>query len=314
MRPSSAITTEVPSWFPTPAADAVTAAASSPSLRLIRLPDSASVAELVASLLLEEALRPPKRPLGLATGRTMHPVYAALARQLAGRPQADAMRLRRHWLSFNLDDYVGLDPADPRCFAAEMAQRLTEPLGLDPARVRLPAASADRRGSATEVATAAETEASRYAGALAAAGGIGLQLLGLGLNGHLGFNEPPCSPEMPCRLVALSAATRQQNAAAFGGDPAAVPRWAITLGLREILAAQRILLVVTGVAKAEVLSRALQQPPTPELPASWLQCHPCVTVIADEQACAAMPQQGARAAGDAMERLATLGGSAWTQE
>jgi len=240
-------------------------------MALVRFADSAGLADWVASLLLRDRLLRPERPLGLATGRTMEPVYAALARQVNDLPPAKRQELRKRWCSFNLDAYVGLDRADPRSFAAEMASRLTTPLGLDPERVHLP------DGQAADPHAAAEC----YAAQLAATGGIGLQLLGLGLNGHVGFNEPPCEADAPCRCVELSPATRQQNAGAFGCDPDAVPQQAITLGLREILAAERLLLVVTGAAKAEVLARALQQPPMPELPASWIQLHPRALVVAD---------------------------------
>jgi glucosamine-6-phosphate deaminase len=240
-------------------------------LELIELSDAAAVAERVAARLLNARRRHPERPLGLATGRTMVPVYAAMVRLLALLPAAEQERLRRGWLSFNLDEYVGLEPDDPRSFHGVIARQLSGPLGLDPATVRLPA------GHAADPAA----EAGRYAAELAAAGGIGLQVLGLGLNGHVGFNEPPCAPEAVCRCVELSDVTRFQNAAAFGGDPTAVPSRAITLGLTEILAADRILLVVTGAAKAAVLRRVLESPPTPDVPASWLQHHPAVSVIAD---------------------------------
>jgi glucosamine-6-phosphate deaminase len=240
-------------------------------LELIELPDAEAVAERVAADLLLARRRRPQRPLGLATGRTMEPVYGALVRLLALLPAAEQQRLRQQWLSFNLDEYVGLAADDPRSFSAEMERRLVRPLGLDPQTVRLP------RGVAADPGA----EARRYGAELAAAGGLGLQLLGLGLNGHVGFNEPPCAADAPCRCVVLSEATRMQNAAAFGADPAAVPARAITVGLAEILAAERILLVVTGAAKAPVLRRVLEEPPCPALPASWLRLHPAVRVIAD---------------------------------
>jgi glucosamine-6-phosphate deaminase len=249
---------------------------------LVRFADPAVLADWVASLLLRDRLLRPERPLGLATGRTMEPVYAALARQVDGLPPAERQELRKRWCSFNLDAYVGLDRADPRSFAAEMTSRLTTPLGLDPERVHLP------DGQAADPHAAAEC----YAAQLAATGGMGLQLLGLGLNGHVGFNEPPCEADAPCRCVELSPATRHQNAGAFGCNPEAVPERAISLGLREILAAERLLLVVTGAAKAEVLARALQEPPTPELPASWIQLHPRALVVAD--GAAVDPDLGAR--------------------
>lgn len=234
--------------------------------------DAAAVAAQVADRLLEACRQ--GRPLGLATGRTMEPVYAALAQRWAALPPGERAHLASGWCSFNLDDYVGLVPGDPRSFRAFMDQQLTRPLGLDPAQVRLP------DGTAVNP----EAEAACYAAELSTAGGVGLQLLGLGLNGHLGFNEPPCGPDARCRCLELSAATRQQNAGAFGGDPEAVPERAITLGLAEILEAEQILLVVTGASKAGILRRVLEEAPSPELPASWLQRHPAVTVIADRQA------------------------------
>lgn len=247
----------------------------SPPITPVVLADPAAVAERVAALLMADRLRP-DRPLGLATGRTMAPVYAALARRIGRLDPVLAASVRGSWCSFNLDDYVGLAPEDPASFAAFMARQLVEPLGLAPERVRLP----DGR------AADPEAEALRYADAVRRAGGIGLQLLGLGLNGHVGFNEPPSGAAVPCRCVELSARTRRQNAGAFGGTPDAVPRRAITLGLAEILAARRVLLVVTGAEKAPVLRRALREPPTPELPASWLQHHPALTVIVDAAAMA----------------------------
>ena len=250
-----------------------------PGWTLIERPDAASVSEQVAARLLAERRFRPERPLGLATGRTMEPVYAALVRQFGLLPGAEQERLRERWLSFNLDSYVldeqgGLTADAPGSFRRVMLEQLVRPLGLDPERVRLP----------DGLAVDPEAEARRYGDDLTAAGGIGLQLLGLGLNGHVGFNEPPCEADAPCRVVPLCDTTRQANAPAFGDNPGAVPRRAITLGLREILAARSILLVVTGATKAGILRRLLAEPPRPELPASWLRYHPDVTVFADREA------------------------------
>ena len=243
-------------------------------MELLSLADGPAVAAAVASRLLEQCLQRNRRPLGLATGRTMEPVYAALAQQLEQLSGSQQQTIRQGWLSFNLDEYVGLAPHDPRTFKAFMAARLQGPLGLQPEQVLLP----------DGLAADPQAEARRYGAALAAAGGVGLQLLGLGLNGHVGFNEPPSGAEAPCRCLNISAATRSQNAAAFGGDPEAVPAEAITLGLAEILAAERILLVVTGASKAAILRRAMQEPPCPEVPASWLQHHPRLEVVVDRAA------------------------------
>jgi len=239
-------------------------------------PHPEAVAAVVAEQLLT-ALRQRAR-LGLATGRTMEPVYAALRERLQQLPAPQRRALLEGWRSFNLDEYVGLGPADPASFAAFMQQQLGGPLALEPGALQLP----DGR------AADPDAEALRYAAALAAAGGIDLQLLGLGSNGHVGFNEPPCSALAACRCLQLSQATREQNAAAFGGDPAAVPERAITLGMSEILAARRLLLVVTGAAKAQILRRALLEPPCAQVPASWLQQHPQLEVVADQAAAAAL--------------------------
>ena len=241
---------------------------------LVGCADGAAVAEHVAALLLRDRLQWPDQPLGLATGRTMEPVYGALVQAVHALPRAEQQRLRERWLSFNLDAYVGLAPSDPESFAAFMARHLQQPLALGMDQVRLPTGLAADPGA----------EAQRYASDLARCGGLGLQLLGLGLNGHVGFNEPPCPATAPCRCVELSSTTREQNAAAFGGDAQAVPERAITLGLAEILAAQRLLLVVTGAAKAGILARLLAEEPSPELPASWLKRHPQLTLVADQAA------------------------------
>ena len=250
------------------------------AFNLIALDGADAVGEAAAERLLHHRLRQPERPLGLATGRTMEPVYRALVDRTAALPPSELQRLRRQWTSFNLDEYVGLGPGDPRSFATEMAERLVTPLGLNPRQVRLP----DGRAPDPDL------EASRYATELASAGGIGLQLLGLGLNGHVAFNEPPCGPEARCRCVELSEDTRHRNSAA-NNDPQGgpgVPERAISLGLLEILAAGSLLLVVTGPAKASILRRSLQEPPSAAVPASWLQTHPDLTLLADQEALAAM--------------------------
>jgi glucosamine-6-phosphate deaminase len=243
-------------------------------LELIRFENAAAVADHLAERLWQQRLATPQQPLGLATGRTMEPVYAALVKRWHRAPETERRSVRRSWLSFNLDEYVGLAPGDGRSFAAFMQERLAGPLGLKSSQVRLP------DGLAADPAAAAAS----YRASVAAAGGIGLQVLGLGLNGHVGFNEPPCAADAPCRCVALSATTREQNSGAFGGDLAAVPARAISLGLAEILAARAIVLVVTGGAKAAVLRRLLQDPPSALLPASWLRRHPAVTLLADQAA------------------------------
>jgi glucosamine-6-phosphate deaminase len=182
--------------------------------------------------------------------------------------------LLQRWLSFNLDEYVGLPPENPSSFAAFMGHHLVRPLGLHPSQVLLP------DGAAANPAEAADC----FAAKIRSAGGIGAQLLGLGSNGHVGFNEPPCGPDVRCRVVKLSPATRSQNASAFQGSPGLVPKQAITLGLHEILAANELHLIVTGAAKAEILRKALDREGDPDVPASWLRRHPNLWLWVDDAA------------------------------
>jgi glucosamine-6-phosphate deaminase len=251
------------------------------SFRLVSRPDPLQLIEAVVDhwerrLRERLELREPK-PLGLATGRTMEPFYRQLIDRLQGWPEVERQRLIEGWLSFNLDEYVGMESGSAASFAATMQHSLGHPLGLDPTRLRLP------DGAAVDP----EAEAGCYARELARAGGLGVQLLGLGGNGHVGFNEPPCGADTHCRVVQLSRATRIQNAAAFGGDPQRVPPQAITLGIGEILQAEEIHLVVTGAGKAAILGSLLRGGETPELPASWLCTHPRFHLWADAAALSA---------------------------
>ena len=249
-----------------------------PSISVQRRQDPAALMEAVVDALdafLQTRVQQQQfRPLGLATGRTMEPLYAALCERLRAWPASHLQWLRDHWCSFNLDEYVGLPADDPRRFAAYMQTHLAGPLDLPSDQVMIP----------DGMACDPSLEARRYSTALRHAGGIGLQLLGLGSNGHVGFNEPPSGFDSPCRVVTLQAATRIQNADAFGGDSEAVPKQAITLGLQEILSAEVIHLIVTGSAKAEILRTALLEPSTGQVPASWLQQHPQVHLWVDDAA------------------------------
>ena len=255
------------------------------STRLVvqRRPEPEALMQAVADHLethLAAALNQhPFKPLGLATGRTMEPLYRELVRRLSQWPEQRLAQLRGCWSSFNLDEYVGLASSDPRSFAFYMQSQLGGPLQLPASQLRLP------DGMAADPVD----EALRYRAELHRAGGIGLQLLGLGGNGHVGFNEPPSASDAACRVVTLQPATRLQNAGAFGDDPAAVPSRAITLGLDDILSADEIHLIVTGAAKAEILRTALLEPCRDAVPASWLQRHPRVHLWVDDAASAHLP-------------------------
>ena len=219
-----------------------------------------------AALLVMETLQArPGAVLGLATGRTMEPVYAEL-----GRLHREAALDFGACRSFNLDEYCGLAPDDPRSFGHFMRQRFARVVNIDPARMHMPAG-----------------DAVAYERAIAAACGIDLQLLGIGENGHIGFNEPGTPFASRTHVATLTARTRRQNAGMFGGAEA-VPAQAITMGIGTILEARRIVLLATGAAKATILARALRGRPTAEVPCSALQLHRDVIVVADDAATAAL--------------------------
>jgi glucosamine-6-phosphate deaminase len=214
--------------------------------------------------------------LGVATGGSPLPVYRALAGY-----GLEMSRVR----CFALDEYVGLPAGHPESYAEVVRREVTERLSLDPANVFVP------DGSAADP----ERAANDYEAAIAAHGGIDIQLLGIGHNGHLAFNEPGSSLESRTRVEDLTERTRQANSRYFD-SPADVPGRCITQGLGTILEARQLLMVVGGADKAEILHRALTGPVTPDCPASVLQRHPHVTVIADEGAAALMPCTATRVA------------------
>lgn len=238
-------------------------------MKVLVLPDAAAAADRAAGIVADRLAQAPASVLGLATGETMRPVYAALVRR-----HRDAGLSLAAVTTFNLDEYVGIAPDHPASFAAFMRQELFDHVDIDPARAHLP------RGDAPDPAT----EAARYEGAIVAAGGIDLQLLGIGRNGHLAFNEPTSSLASRTRIKTLTPSTRSANRPAFA--PGAAPRQAITMGLGTILDARACLLVATGQSKAEAVAATIEGPLGAHCPATVLQLHPAATVVLDEAAAA----------------------------
>tara|TARA_Y100001968_G_scaffold208936_1_gene192027 strand:+ start:535 stop:1326 length:792 start_codon:yes stop_codon:yes gene_type:complete len=233
-----------------------------------------SFVDLLENYLSNNLKKEDHKPLGLATGRTMVPIYRSLVSRLLKWPSSDLDELRSTWLSFNLDEYIGLPRDDSRTFSSYMRTHLADPLGLDLKKIRIPdSESKDPKN-----------ESRLYAEELTNKGGIGLQVLGLGSNGHIGFNEPPCSLESTCRVEKLTLSTRNDNAFAFQDDLQMVPSKAITLGLKEILEAQEIHLIVTGTSKSKILNTIINSSVDRDLPASFLRLHPDVIIWADDQA------------------------------
>jgi glucosamine-6-phosphate deaminase len=245
-------------------------------MEVVPLDTPDEVAGLAADIVERAVAARPGAVLGLATGSTPLLTYRELIRrhERGQGPSYDAVRC------FNLDEYVGLPPGHPESYRATIARELTDPLGIDPARVEGP------DPTEVDLVTAGE----RYETALEAAGGVDLQVLGIGTDGHLAFNEPGSSLASRTRIKTLTEQTRQDNARFFGSVDA-VPRHVLTQGLGTIRRARHLLLLATGGAKAGALAAAVEGPLTASCPASVLQLHPHVTVLADAAAAAGLARR-----------------------
>lgn len=204
--------------------------------------------------------------LGLATGSTPLPVYEALRDRLAGHDVS-------HVRGFALDEYVGLDVAHPESYRSVITREVIEPLGLDPELIRVP------NGDLETIRHAGDD----YERDIIEAGGVDLQLLGIGTDGHIGFNEPGSSFASTTRLKTLTEQTREDNARFFDSIDD-VPRHCITQGLGTILRARHLVLLAFGEAKADAVAAALEGPVSAMMPASAVQLHAHVTVVLDEAA------------------------------
>lgn len=230
---------------------------------------SAADARALSARLIADALRAkPNLVLGLATGRTMEALYALLVRE----HEQNGLDFSRA-VTFNLDEYIGLEPSDPNSYRSYMNRHLFDKINIDPANTHLP----------NGVAPDLDAECDDYEARIKAVGGIDLQLLGIGRSGHVGFNEPLSAMRSRTRCKALTPETIAQNGPLFG-DPALMPRRAITMGVGTILDARRCITLVTGAEKADVLAKAVEGPITSMISASALQLHTRCTVIVDEEA------------------------------
>ena len=238
-------------------------------MEVVITPTAAGGAALVADAVVALLARRPGAVLGLATGSSPLGVY----RELVGRCR-DGLVSFRAARAFLLDEYVGLPPGAPQAYAAVIRRDLIDALDLAPGAVDGP------DGAATDV----PVECARYETALAAAGGVDLQLLGIGTDGHVGFNEPGSSLASRTRLKTLTRRTREDNARFFGGDPDAVPRHVLTQGLGTLLDARHLVLLASGEAKAAAVAAAVEGPVSASCPASVLQLHPHATVVLDDAA------------------------------
>lgn len=232
---------------------------------IVESPEAAG--DLVARHIAECVRARPVFTLGVATGSTPLPVYRALARERAAGLDLSGVT------AFALDEYVGLPSEHPESYHSVIRREVTEPLGLDPSRVHVP------DGDETAIATAG----ARYEAMLHEHGGVDLQLLGIGTDGHVGFNEPGSSLASLTRIKTLTARTRADNARFFD-TPEEVPTHCVTQGIGTILRAGHLVLLAFGAGKADAIAAAVEGPVTASLPASCIQLHAHVTVVVDEAA------------------------------
>lgn len=230
--------------------------------------NSQDVAGAVSNRIFSQIKRKPASVLGLATGETPRPIYAAMR---AAYHRQDASF--SHVTTFNLDEYAGLSNDHPDSFAAYMRRELFAHTDFQAERINL------LKGDAENL----HMEAGAYENAIKAAGGIDLQLLGIGLNGHIGFNEPGSTADSRTRTVRLSEATLTANLPSMTAL-SAVPSQAITMGIASILEAKEILIIAIGSRKARACLRALQGQQDLSCPASLLATHANVTWLLDEDA------------------------------
>jgi len=237
-------------------------------MEVIILDTEREVAREAADLVARLVTRTPTAVLGVATGSSPQGIYRELARRVAAGDLSFA-RAR----AFALDEYVGLPREHVESYHSVIARDVVAPLGFDPDLVRVP----DGLDPDTDAST------DRYERAIAEAGGVDLQILGIGTNGHIGFNEPTSSLASRTRIKTLAPQTRRDNARFFS-SPADVPAHCITQGLGTILEARQLVLVAQGASKASAIAHAVEGPLSSMWPGSLLQLHPHATVIVDEAA------------------------------
>lgn len=238
------------------------------------------VSRYTAQRLLEKIKAAPSAVLGLATGSTMEPVYAQLL-QYMQQVAVDTSQLT----TFNLDEYIGLSAEHPQSYNFYMYQHLFNHLNLPAHNVHLP------NGLASNIDTACQA----YSDAIKSKGGLDLQLLGIGSNGHIGFNEPHTCFNSRTHVVELSEQTRIDNGRFFDHQNE-TPTHAITMGIQDILDAKEIILVATGRNKTNIMAQLFESAVDEALPASALKQHHNLTIVLDREAAALLPAEALKSA------------------
>jgi glucosamine-6-phosphate deaminase len=238
-------------------------------IRVSVFPNDRAAARALAKRIVGAVQAKPSLVLGLPTGRTPVRLYHELA-SLAAQGHVDFSHVR----TFNLDEFLGVDPSHPASYRTFMEEHFFSKVAIPESQIHF------LNGTAVNP----ENECERYEEAIAGVGGIDVQILGIGTNGHIGFNEPARELQARTHRVRLKPETRRSNAALFGGDPAAVPPEALSMGMATILQGRLVVLLATGRSKSGCIERVVNGPLTTELPASFLQLHHDVEIVLDEAA------------------------------
>jgi glucosamine-6-phosphate deaminase len=241
-------------------------------MEVVILPGSRQISSLAADAVEALLRRKPDAVLGLATGSTPLPVYA----ELALRHERDGLDFSQA-RAFALDEYVGLPAGHPGSYREVIAREFTARVNISPANVHVP------DGAAADIPAACRA----YEDAIRDAGGVDLQFLGVGTDGHIGFNEPGSSLASRTRIKTLIEQTRRDNARFFG-SVAEVPHHVLTQGLGTILDARHVILIATGAQKAQAVRDLAEGPVAAICAASVLQLHPHASVLADEAAASSL--------------------------
>lgn len=243
-------------------------------MKIIRAKDYEDMSRKAANILAAQVILKPESVLGLATGSTPIGVYNHMA-QLCKEEGVDFSKAS----TVNLDEYRGLGHDHEQGYYYFMNQHLYSKINIDLSRVHVP------NGLEADPAK----ESARYEELIRSLGGVDIQLLGIGHDGHIGFNEPNTHFDGDTHCVDLTEMTIQANKRFFASADE-VPRQAYTMGIGTIMRARKILMVISGKDKAEITAAALTGPVTPQVPASILQFHPDVTVIGDPEALSKLPE------------------------
>ena len=238
-------------------------------MKIIRAKDYNDMSRKAANIISAQVIMKPDCVLGLATGGTPVGTYNQLV-EWYNKGDLDFSEVT----TVNLDEYRGLPREHSESYWSFMHRNLFDLVNVNPASINLP------DGTNMD----AEAECARYDAVIERAGGVDLQLLGIGHDGHIGFNEPSDAFDLGTHCVDLKPETIEANKRFFEGNEDLVPKQAYTMGIRTIMQARKVLMVASGKDKAEILKKAFFGPVTPEVPASILQMHPDFILVADEDA------------------------------